>query len=349
MQVGPRVILAIHELLGKRREEMQSAAAVYIQTIGRTYLSVRRVAALLELRVQHRLDVRRSALPIQMCFRAFRARRVLRQLRWKKRYQDFVLNRAARAIQKWYLQALGSWERLAEIRRAAAQRETERQAAVTLQKAIRGYLKRRELWLYLRGLVVQNKAAVIIQKAYRSSLVMRYKDMRLNRLAAEVYDMQDMEHEISASKVQALRKKLLESIRVVEESSDSVDDMEDEDNLWQELWDSENNCPYYYNSMLNETTYELPESKNAFQMSLVGKTIKIFWPAMEQWYEGGITRFNKTKKKHRVEYSDGDHEWINLNDEHDRVQILEGDTWVMFNMYEPQVSEGGSEAREGRT
>lgn len=317
---------------------MLSAAAVYIQTLGRTYLACHRVAALLELRAQRRLDVRRSAQPIQMCFRAFRARRVLARLRWQKRYRDFVLNRAARAIQKWYLKALGSWEHLLEIRREAAQREKERCASITIQKALRGYLKRRELWLYLRSLVVQSKAALVIQKAYRSSRVMRYRDMRLNRLATEIYDMQDMEHDISASRIQELRAKLLGSLRVVEESSDSVDDMEDEDNLWQELWDSENNCPYYYNSMLNETTYSIPESKNAFQMSLVGKTVKVLWPAMGQWYEGTITRYNKSKKKHRVEYTDGDHEWIHINNEHDRVQILEGDTWIMFNMYEPQVS-----------
>lgn len=34
-------------------------------------------------------------------------------------------------------------------------------------------------------------------------------------------------------------------------------------------------------------------------------------------------RFNRKKQKHRIEYEDGDHEWLLLQEEHDRVMIFE--------------------------
>jgi len=273
-----------------------------------------------------------------MCFRRYYARKVLRQLRWDKKFKDFCLNHAARTIQKWYFQMIGSWEQLQALRREAELRARRERGANLIQRVFRGYLHRKRIRLQLREMVVRNKAALIIQKVFRSCRVLWYQDMKINRRAAEIYDMQDMELEISASRVGEIRAKTLASIQIKEGSSDSEDDMADEDEAWVEYWDSQQNRPYYFNALLNESAYEIPESKNAFHMSLINMTAKVSWPAMGQWYEGTITRYNKSKKKHRIEYSDGDHEWINLRDEHDRIQLYIGETWIMFDMYEPEVS-----------
>jgi hypothetical protein len=55
-----------------------------------------------------------------------------------------------------------------------------------------------------------------------------------------------------------------------------------------------------------------------------------------------LTKWNRKKKRHRVDYEDGDHEWINLENEHDRVMILEeGERrekhWVMMTVFEPPL------------
>ena len=50
------------------------------------------------------------------------------------------------------------------------------------------------------------------------------------------------------------------------------------------------------------------------------------------WYGGIITKYHRRKRRHRVEYDDGDHEWINLQEECDRVQVQHEDgLWSMVS------------------
>jgi len=66
----------------------------------------------------------------------------------------------------------------------------------------------------------------------------------------------------------------------------------------------------------------------------VSKHVRIYWPMQDQYYDGMITRYNRTKRRHRVEYQDGDHEWINLGAEKNRVQLYNGQAWVEYDQYE---------------
>ena len=86
--------------------------------------------------------------------------------------------------------------------------------------------------------------------------------------------------------------------------------------------------PYWYNPALNEVTYEQPRSKHEFEYSLIGMRCKLLWPVMEKWYEATVTVYNKSKMRHRVEYDDGDHEWVNFAENADRVQVLVPDVNV---------------------
>jgi hypothetical protein len=50
------------------------------------------------------------------------------------------------------------------------------------------------------------------------------------------------------------------------------------------------------------------------------------------WYLGTVARYHRRKRRHRVEYDDGDHEWVNLLDECDRVQVqTEDGLWNMVS------------------
>jgi hypothetical protein len=52
------------------------------------------------------------------------------------------------------------------------------------------------------------------------------------------------------------------------------------------------------------------------------------------WYEGQVTRYHRRKRRHRVEYDDGDHEWMDLAVEGDRVQLqMDDGTWAMVRKY----------------
>lgn len=87
--------------------------------------------------------------------------------------------------------------------------------------------------------------------------------------------------------------------------------------------------------MLGERADVKPESSLAFEKNLCGLGCRVFWPLEDVWYEGVVTRYNKTKKRHRVEYTDGsgDHEWIDLTQEEDRVQVREGGPLPLLLLY----------------
>jgi len=59
----------------------------------------------------------------------------------------------------------------------------------------------------------------------------------------------------------------------------------------------------------------------------------LFFALQDCWYGGTITKYHRRKRRHRVEYDDGDHEWINLQDECDRVQVQHEDgLWSMVRV-----------------
>ncbi|GKA44431.1 phospholipase-like protein, partial [Tanacetum coccineum] len=47
--------------------------------------------------------------------------------------------------------------------------------------------------------------------------------------------------------------------------------------------------------------------------NLVGRRIKVWWPADKSYYEGVVESFDRSKKKHKVLYDDGDEDVLNLN------------------------------------
>ncbi|MCE2055532.1 hypothetical protein HAX54_042836 [Datura stramonium] len=49
---------------------------------------------------------------------------------------------------------------------------------------------------------------------------------------------------------------------------------------------------------------------------LVGCRIRVWWPLDQVFYEGHITLFDHSEKKHVVIYEDGDQEMLNLSKEH---------------------------------
>lgn len=58
-----------------------------------------------------------------------------------------------------------------------------------------------------------------------------------------------------------------------------------------------------------------------------------FLCSQDCWYCGSVTRYHRRKDRHRVEYDDGDHEWINLGNECDRVQVQQEDgLWTMVSV-----------------
>lgn len=65
------------------------------------------------------------------------------------------------------------------------------------------------------------------------------------------------------------------------------------------------------------------ETKN-FDETLVGSKIKVWWPKDRMFYEGVVESFDRGKKKHKVLYTDGDEEILNLKKE--RWEYIDDDS-----------------------
>ncbi|XP_010429899.1 PREDICTED: glutamic acid-rich protein-like isoform X2 [Camelina sativa] len=66
---------------------------------------------------------------------------------------------------------------------------------------------------------------------------------------------------------------------------------------------------------------EVESDTNGFGEDLVGRRVNIWWPLDKTFYEGVIDSYCTRKKMHRVIYSDGDSEELNLSEE--RWELLE--------------------------
>ncbi|KAL4108935.1 hypothetical protein PRIC1_000643 [Phytophthora ramorum] len=60
---------------------------------------------------------------------------------------------------------------------------------------------------------------------------------------------------------------------------------------------------------------------------------RVLWPLEQRWFDGRVTRYNRKKDRHRIDYDDGDHEWLSVfRADSSRVQLFNGHCWCMAPM-----------------
>ncbi|KAH9619534.1 hypothetical protein KSS87_018648 [Heliosperma pusillum] len=65
----------------------------------------------------------------------------------------------------------------------------------------------------------------------------------------------------------------------------------------------------------DDNVIETPHGRKTYKDDLVGCRIKVWWPLDRRYYEGTITSYDASGRKHRVDYDDGDEENLNLRRE----------------------------------
>ena len=84
--------------------------------------------------------------------------------------------------------------------------------------------------------------------------------------------------------------------------------------------------------------FEEPVDEITRKKTYIGARVRILWLAHDEWFEGTVARYHVRKDKHRVEYDDGDHEWIRMEAEKDRIQIQQEDgSWLIFTLFVPEI------------
>jgi hypothetical protein len=152
--------------------------------------------------------------------------------------------------------------------------------------------------------------------------------LRLNVIAAYVLDRQYIERRDSIAASRLRYQKFVEDNR--RDSASEPDDEADEPVPWTEGFDVKKQLKYWINGNNKKLQYTEPDIPLGHENGMVGVRVKVFWVVQQQWYSGVISGYHRRKQRHRIDYDDGDHEWMDLEVEHERVQV-EGDdgSWML--------------------
>ena len=176
-----------------------------------------------------------------------------------------------------------------------------------------------------------NAQVTVIQKCYRGSRVMDWRNLRMNHIARHVYARRDFEQAQRALN----RQKKFEAWQA-ELAKDSCSDSDGDAGgelgaEWVERRNLDGGLVWVHNESGEIVTVD-PRT-DPVDAELIGCSVRVFWPLEEQWFEGVLARFHRRRRKYRVEYIDGDHEWIDVDEAADRLQLYDASgSWSDFNV-----------------
>ena len=176
-----------------------------------------------------------------------------------------------------------------------------------------------------------NAQVTVIQKCYRGSRVMDWRNLRMNHIARHVYARRDFEQAQRALN----RQKKFEAWQA-ELAKDSCSDSDGDAGgelgaEWVERRNLDGGLVWVHNETGEIVTVD-PRT-DPVDAELIGCSVRVFWPLEEQWFEGVLARFHRRRRKYRVEYIDGDHEWIDVDEAADRLQLYDASgSWSDFNV-----------------
>jgi hypothetical protein len=332
------IFVLLREMYICRRREAYTAVTTRLQAVARRYLATKRVRAWRELRHRRRWDEKNAATLIQQLARKFISIIRVQGMRFEKQRKDEREYRAARKIQKFYTTAMQRYLNKLDGKEILKVQHKRVRATLLLQRALRGYFGRERACRERISEAVRHKAAIMVQTAFRSQRVLHWKDIRNNSIAAFVLDRHYLERMSSLD-----RARLRYHDYIIENRRDSASEPDDEykDAIWVEMYDNKRKRPYWVSETTHELTYDEPRIPCAHEKSLIGLRIRVFWVVQGAWYEGTVTRFHRRTHRHRIDYDDTDHEWIDFDTEYDRVQVQnESGSWLMYLSF---TSEGRSD------
>lgn len=326
------------ELYRSRKREADVGLAVRFQSCGRRFLARKRVRVWREFKSRRHADETRSALTIQkLCGTWLYTRRYINRKLREQALREVQL-RAACKIQFFCRRAM------ARIRAKIARKEVLRQlfirfqATTLLQRQVRGYWGRNKA--YKQRIVEAGRyhAAMTIQRFYRGASVLHWRDMRLNIIAAFVLDRHYVERRARVADSRVRYLNYLEDVKR-DSASDSEDEADDEVK-WSKSYDVKLRVHFWRNEITNDVTYDEPRDIMAEKRLLFGSRLRVYWVAQDAWYEGILVNYHRRKQRFRLDYDDGDHEWLDIYKEKDRIQIqLQDGSWVMFAQYRTEYEE----------
>uniref|UniRef100_K3WKC7 F-box/LRR-repeat protein 15-like leucin rich repeat domain-containing protein n=1 Tax=Globisporangium ultimum (strain ATCC 200006 / CBS 805.95 / DAOM BR144) TaxID=431595 RepID=K3WKC7_GLOUD len=326
----------VYKTIDRYRKEQEllkrEAAVVQLQRAFRARFHRSRLDDLMAINQQRRQERQNAATTLQRLFRSRAARKAYNALRAAVELQRAHVRKLIRYAIKLQSQWRGHHARrqITRYQLELKERETRKHnAASRINAGVRGYFGRRVAQQERVVFQTRLHAAKRIQRAWR----------RFKTPSAERINLEKMFHQMKAHMLDegdmAMRKQqeILKKTRALIDQ-DSASEPESDDD-WRDFQD-EYGDQFWFSPSRKQRLYMRPND-NAHERTMLGMQCRVFWPLEQQWFNGVITRYNRVKSKHRVEYEDGDHEWLCFHVEGSRIQLFNGYCWCMATMFEPAL------------
>mmetsp|Transcript_26247 Transcript_26247/g.34487 ORF Transcript_26247/g.34487 Transcript_26247/m.34487 type:complete len:609 (+) Transcript_26247:118-1944(+) len=336
---------ALTTLLNRRTSEAHHAVATGIQASWRRYVAHRKVEAVREIMQRRKLDMYQAAFKIQMTARAYIARVEFMRKKAEKERIDALHKQAATRIQAFWRGTQGKFSSLLRKQELARLIRVRNRKATKIQAFYRGHRAREHVNALRYEIQLREESATKIQSVWRSIQVLHWRDIRMNKVAAFIFKRQELE---TLQRARDVEERLLLGGQkagggaVV--SSSSEEESQGEEEFWQERQDQEGRS-YWFNQMTTEESYLVPDTRK-FEKDLVGMTCRVFWPMENDWFEAEIVKWSRKKEQHKIIYNDGDNEYMNLEEEYERIQLLIDEVWIPFNMHIPDWKKEQADANK---
>lgn len=267
----------IREMYFLREKEVKMAMVVKIQAVARKFLGKRYVATFRELYYRRKRNEFDAILIIQLLVRRFISKVNLVRRQFKKRQLEQARYTAGMKIQIFVSEGMKRYrEKLTgeDLKRYFFRKW---RACENMQRYFRGF-RAREYVKKLRILeAVRYFAARQIQRVFRGSRILYYKDLRLNIISAFILDRFYVERLDRHEQCQKRYQGFLNMVRQDSASEPDTEDDTDEINPWTRRWDVKKKMFYYVNFITNEITYDEPLTRLAHEKDMVGKRVKVYW------------------------------------------------------------------------
>jgi hypothetical protein len=336
----PDVVRVIHDLRDERWVEAEEAVAVRLQSMVRLHRANRMMKALGEERAQRERDETWAANSIERIVRGHLGRQQAYYIRRELSRQTVQYSMAGvLAIQK-RVRSKHKRLRLAGYRlRETWAVQVDRINATTIQNTWRSCVARDLLKRLRAENIIKTRAILKLQRIYRGHKIKGWKDIKFDMMRSRV------RHRYEADAIRA-KVSVDSKLKIVQDKrdNDSCSDSDDDDGEWKEYTDYDGST-FFFSAAQNKRRGE-KKTNEGWEYTLIGKRCRIYWPVEDKKFEANITKFHLRKNKYRIEYDDGEHEWIDLRMEQDRVQIKEmfeegAFQWTDFKfMRDPAKSKG---------
>ena len=179
----PKVLTHMRIMYEHREREAMSALAVRMQSGARRFLAVKRCQTQLELKRRRDRNEADAITVMQALARQFVYR--LRYIRFAtlQAATDDTINNAAGRIQAWWNANMGVFRSKMSRQEQEIVRKRRKQKATKLQAFYRGHIGRQRTRRRRIRAATEFYAATMIQKVYRCSRIMYWRDMRINIIA----------------------------------------------------------------------------------------------------------------------------------------------------------------------